>query len=58
MTAHSLKPKGSDNNMPIGEMMIMYKKFAATPHNVNVSKPIERVSKSIRIRWQKSSEHL
>jgi hypothetical protein len=58
MTAHSLKQKGSDDDMPTGEILIMYKTFAATLRNVNPSKPIERVSKSIRIRRQKSSEQL
>jgi hypothetical protein len=58
MTAHSLKQKGSDDNIPTGEILTMYKKFAATPRNVNASKPIEWVSKSILIRRQKSSEQL
>jgi hypothetical protein len=58
ITAHSLKQNGFNDNMPTGEILTMYKKFAAIPHIVNVSKPIERVSKIIGIRWQNSSDLL
>ena len=58
MTVHSLKRKDSDGDMQSGEILTTYKMFAATQYNVHPLKPIEWVSKSIRIRRQKSSERV